>query len=303
MDIIKTFDPKKLKDNFFMYIIGMRRSGKTTLIKDLLYNSKIKFDEVYLISETADLSGDYDDYIKYNHIFNLEKADEVLKAVENQQRTTNKQFRKKILFILDDVITDDHKGTWNILAFMGRHLNASVILLSQSMKSISTVTRKNADYALMSTSRNYDDIEAFVKQYLTGSYGEGQTASDGLKNSMSIYNDITKEPFNFIFIDNSAQTRNINEFVYKYKGNNINKKFNIYTPHKQKIQNAEKDSKLYKDIKNKIIYSNNIKKDGIRNKRKQSITANEPDNRRPPRDLILQTNILFSRKKRGYDIN
>ena len=35
--MIKTFNSKDLKDNFFMFVVGMRRSGKTTTIKDILF--------------------------------------------------------------------------------------------------------------------------------------------------------------------------------------------------------------------------------------------------------------------------
>lgn len=300
MDNIKVFNPKELKDNFFMYVVGMRRSGKTTIIKDILFNSKKKFDEVYLISETADLSGDYDDYVKNFHIFELERAEEVLAKVDAEQRTIqNKDLRRKILFILDDVITEGNRATWDNLATYGRHLKSSVILLSQSMKAISPKTRKNADYALMSASRNYDDIEAFVREYLTGSFSGGNTTStETLRNSMNIYNEITKEPYFFIFVDSSAQTRNINDFVYKYKASGDIKKFNIYSGYDQKLQNGRKNSKLYKDIKNKIL-NNNIKKNGNKRLKSSAITQSEPRAIIP--ESIITTNLLFSKRKPRYD--
>lgn len=296
---IEYFDPTKLKDNFFMYVVGMRRSGKTTLIKDLIYNSKFKWDEVYLISETADLSNDYDDYINPSHIFKLEEAEKVLTHIETEQRKIkNKEMRKKVLLLLDDVITAENKERWDKIAFMGRHLKVYCILLSQSMKAISPLTRRNTDYALFSTSRNYDDIEAFVRAYISGIYGDGSSA-ESLKNSINLYNEITKEDYAFIFIDNSAKGKNMNDIVFKYKASDNIPKFNIYSGAKQKLENQNRFNEIYKDIKNKIS-NNNITKNG--NKRGKSSSTNEPSNPRVIRDKIISVNILYAKQKPRSDL-
>jgi AAA+ ATPase superfamily predicted ATPase len=299
MNITK-FDPQKLKDNFFMYVVGMRRSGKTTIIKDIIKNSNKKFDEVYLISETATLSHDYDDYVKENHIFELNESEKVLTTIEKQQKAQkNPQLRNSILFILDDVVTSDNRDTWDKLAFMGRHLKVHVILLSQSMKAISPLTRKNADYALFSASRSYDDIEAFLKQYLTGS-SSNDSARQSFIEAMQIYNYVVKEPHVFLVVDNSAQTRNINEFVFHYKANPEISKFNIYTGKKQKLENGLKFSDLYKSIKNNISVKD-IEKNVKRNKRLKSSPTIEQGPRAIIPEHVIKTNFIFSRTKKKYD--
>lgn len=297
--MIKTFNSKDLKDNFFMFVVGMRRSGKTTTIKDILFESNKKFDEVFLISETASISHDYDDYVKPVHIFELSEAEQVLNKVEAQQKEQkDPKKRNSVLFILDDVVTSENRDTWDKLAFMGRHLKVSVVLLSQSMKAISPMTRKNADYALFSSSRSYDDIEAFLKQYLTGS-SSSDSARESFNEAMTIYNQIVKEPHQFIVVDNSAQTRKIEEFVFKFKANPDISKFNIYSGKKQKIENGLKLSDLYKSIKNNISVKDIEYVNG--NKRRKPKPTIEQGPRAIIPQSIIKTNFILSRKPKAQD--
>lgn len=60
---LEYYDPEKLPEHFAMLICAPRRSGKTHLLKYMLYAIKDQFEYAYLFSATANLQDDNYDFI------------------------------------------------------------------------------------------------------------------------------------------------------------------------------------------------------------------------------------------------
>lgn len=190
MEHIKTFDfEKTTPENFFAIIYGIRRSGKSTVLKKILYDMrhKLKDHMVYLFSSTAKVDPEQYEYypkgFKYSELDNLE--DELGEIIEEQEEKLDvpKEKREKalkdnkILVILDDCVNEDSirkSPSLNNLAVSGRHINFSVFILSQSVTgsaSVPPIIRTNADFIILATlPRSVKERDLLTEQYLLGSH-------------------------------------------------------------------------------------------------------------------------------------
>lgn len=190
MEHIKTFDfEKTLPENFFGIIYGIRRSGKSTVLKKILYDMRhrLKDHMVYLFSSTAKVDPEQYEYypkgFKYSELDNLE--DELGEIIEDQgdKLDVPKEKREKalkdnkILVILDDCVNEDSirkSPSLNNLAVSGRHINFSVFILSQSVTgsaSVPPIIRTNSDFIILATlPRSVKERDLLTEQYLLGSH-------------------------------------------------------------------------------------------------------------------------------------
>ena len=159
----KVFDLKSVKigKGLSITISGKRNSGKTVLLRDLCYQLKDKYSEVYLFSNTASYQPLVFDFIKKENIFiglNVAKIQELWNA---QGTMTEKLLKKnpnpdhekvdKILILFDDIVGDPKIRTSDELAQLftrGRHVYISQIFLTQSVVGIPPIMRRNVDLAI-----------------------------------------------------------------------------------------------------------------------------------------------------------
>ena len=190
MEHIKTFDfEKTLPENFFGIIYGIRRSGKSTVLKKILYDmrNRLKDHTVYLFSSTSKVDPEQYEYYpkgcKYSELDNLE--DELGEIIENQstklevpkEKREKALAENKILIILDDCVNEDSirkSPSLNNLAVSGRHINFSVFILSQSVTgsaSVPPIIRTNSDFIVLATlPRSVKERDLLTEQYLLGSH-------------------------------------------------------------------------------------------------------------------------------------
>ena len=137
------------------YIVAQKGSGKSTLIKYLVYNlvSNKVIQKIYVFSETLNLSPDYD-YIQ-NRSFCFDTVDpEIIAQIftERIKLAERRQLVDSIVIIFDDVISDNKLHTSKIfckLATQSRHLKARVIVSCQAFKCIPRTVRSQSDYLIV----------------------------------------------------------------------------------------------------------------------------------------------------------
>lgn len=161
---ILQFEDCPIALNSFISIIGMRKSGKTKLLRalvdKLLRTSSDDILGIWVYSRTAYLNNE-----DYDFTNNLSKVipDEVKKHLIKQEQLkllSKKDSRvqcKNVVLILDDFISDIPNASsiearvLDTVAAMGRHFNITCIILSQHYSKLSTTVRNNSNYIYCTT--------------------------------------------------------------------------------------------------------------------------------------------------------
>lgn len=194
------FDPKD-KNAFISIICGRRNSGKTSLLIKMLLHPQLlkgKFDAVFLINPTYLLDHKYS-IIKFTEVY-TEFDTEIIESIKNFcLEQTLLDPKKNFLLILDDCIShEDFKSnqSYNILnelACNSRHINLSVIVLTQVFKGVSLTMRRQADYVIFFNNKNHEELSSLYDEFGIGTK----------KDFMELLNsNVFKERHDFILIDN-----------------------------------------------------------------------------------------------------
>lgn len=113
----------------FVLIASARRSGKSVLMRDLVFNMlrKSHIDFLMLFSQTAVYEKEYG-FLSQEQIRTCDHLEEDLEKIMKYQEN-NKKSKKEVngLILLDDVILTNRTKKLVDLSSLGRHLNITVI--------------------------------------------------------------------------------------------------------------------------------------------------------------------------------
>lgn len=265
-------------DHFFIILYGIRRCGKTVMLRHMLYEmrERLQHHEVYLFSATIDLNPKQYDFIpkeaQFSDVRNIdyhlrkivdkqkqrkaefqelqknaqpkkmfaskeEKKTDKITKYDNTMTLSRKAAMKEILdpdafcvddstsdyhpllIVLDDVVNENsirHSAYLNLLAIGGRHLDISVVILSQMVAgsgSVPPIIRTQADMiAVVAQPRSLNERNLIAEQYLT-SENRPSSKADGLR----LMNAITEIQHRALFISTvSSNARSYIDFSFKY---------------------------------------------------------------------------------------
>ena len=143
--------------NKTILVVAKRNSGKSQLIRYLVLVNKHLFDKMFLICPTENVNSFYSDIIEKKHILTNYNEDFIKNLIDTMTRANSNQpkdKRQQVLLILDDCISDTtikNSKPFELLFTRGRHINISIIFVSQYLKAaISPVIRNNIDFCLFS---------------------------------------------------------------------------------------------------------------------------------------------------------
>jgi GTPase SAR1 family protein len=190
------------KPAFTMALISPTKSGKSTIIVNLLKNSFFGyddiFDEIYYISPTVTIDetlrsiNDDDNIIKIYEEDDLKFLDDILNDIVKNQKAKSKEEREPVLIILDDCLDYLKKSKrLDSLPSYSRHYDISIIITTQVYNALPTKLRKNASCYLIARIYNNKDLQNIEEEI-------GANFSDFKTN----YDKATKEKYNFLFVDN-----------------------------------------------------------------------------------------------------
>ena len=209
------FNMEMVPEDFTMVVFGARGTGKTNVVEHLLSTiPKDRYRKVFLFSETIGFQVGSWNMVVPDHRYEGYKPDVCRDEIQKQRelysklqedlreeiphkKKLEKAIKKKApkyLFIFDDVISDEairKDRTFSQFFTQGRHLNMSVILLSQSVMasaSLNGCCRGNADAVLLSSMQTFDDWERAVNYYFF--FGPK-------KKCLEVVGSITCKPFQF----------------------------------------------------------------------------------------------------------
>ena len=192
-----------LKPPFIMSVVGPKRTGKTTFIKNLLKDHLLQhFKYVIIFSPTAELSGDFDEiandkrstFIKKtktedfgNCAKSLFERLETLKLDDGQAPNT--------LLLLDDCGTDPILNANSMLdkySIRHRHAGLSILAVGHSLRGtcgLPKALRQQVDVAVFFNPSSMSEMEAILKEVLF---------SQHLKAAKQKAVEVFGQPYNYI---------------------------------------------------------------------------------------------------------
>ncbi len=154
---LKFFDIKEIPSDSTISIIAPRRSGKSVLVKDILFNLKDQFEYGMVMSSTEELNRFYQDFVPSIFIHHEYDAAKVSAVIEQQKKlviSNGKQNNNKMFCVFDDVLADSgwlNDGAIKDIFYNGRHFNMFFILSIQYAMALKPGFRSNLDYPIHDT--------------------------------------------------------------------------------------------------------------------------------------------------------
>ena len=206
---VKTFENRSIKSipyplqqpNFLMIIVGPCRSGKGVYLMNVLLNKNLGyrdyFDNIIYISptirsdKTAKILYKDDDITKITD--NLEHLNDILRVIVEDQ----KESEESLLVVIDDCLglLGSNSSYFSTLCSKYRHYNMSLIITTQSFRSIPLICRSNASAYVLFKSHNKKEIEK-LEEEMGGMFPE----------FLKLYDEATKEKFSFLYLDMEKAT-------------------------------------------------------------------------------------------------
>ena len=219
---IKKFDIKKIKHNKIYILIGKRNSGKTYLLKYILYHMQT-IPIGIIVSRTEYMNKSYKKFAP-SAIFKHEYSDKMLATFVSRQMDETDKYEEEIerygysninpeAFLIFDDCLDDTKWCTNVdikfIFYNGRHAKITFFLCMQHPMGIPPSLRTQADYVFIFNDENIDNRQRIYKQYC------------GMFPTFAIFNKVMKQltgDYQCIVVDNTdPSAKTVNEKVFYYK--------------------------------------------------------------------------------------
>ena len=153
------------KPPFLCILYGKKYSGKSVLLKHIIWSYRNHFQYIVVFSGTSDVNGAYD-FLPKQHVHNKYEP-EVMKSIIEKQKDLKKRGKDvQALIIFDDCLGNgfDWKKQKDselvTLASSNRHWNISLAISTQGPRMIPPIFRNNVDAAFIHRSLNQsvDDL-------------------------------------------------------------------------------------------------------------------------------------------------
>jgi hypothetical protein len=163
--VIKKFDPlESLKKPFTMVLLGRRFTGKSTTMKDILYNlNMLNYPRIVVFSGTEESNHFFSSCVPtcyIHHQLNLETLAsiiatqrQIVSAVRDVEAKLGRSCNidTRLVLVFDDcvyqknVLQNEH---FRYIFFQGRHVHISIILSQQYLMYLPVEARGNVDFLI-----------------------------------------------------------------------------------------------------------------------------------------------------------
>jgi hypothetical protein len=219
---LRKFDPAKIEKGSVVVLIGKRNTGKSFLVKDLLYYKK-DTPVGTVISATEMANCFYGDMMPDIFIHSEFSSDVVNQLVKRQQIVVKKMKAEQrqhgksniepwAFLILDDLMYDTSwiKDTTIKSLFMnGRHYKLLFMITMQYSLGIPPALRSQVDYVFILRENIVSNRKRLYEHY-AGMFATFEIFSQVM--------DQCTENFECLVIDNTTKSNRIEDMVYWYKG-------------------------------------------------------------------------------------
>lgn len=211
----------EFKDKYFSLIMASpRRSGKSSLMKDLIINNDLINDyEIFVVFTNNEQSRDfYSEFIPGDLIFS-DFNEDILENVKGLQQELyeNGDKMKDILIIFDDCIGHKVKNNEKIIDFFctGRHLNIAICMIVQDITLLKTICRDNTDIFIFFRQKSLRAKTHIIDNYMIEAIDEDEYPNPR-KELKTLISSICRD-HQCIIIDNLNEGETFNTTIFKYK--------------------------------------------------------------------------------------
>jgi hypothetical protein len=211
---LKEFIPKNMSPKRRFFIIGKTNTGKSYLLRDLLYNIKHKYANGVVCSHSEKLNQFYSKFIPSSKIYPDHNSKLLESILHTQERLIKKYPDSNTnMFLIYDDLTSESK-IWGKdkhiqeIYMVGRHYNLGFFLLSQYTNAVPPYAKNNVDYIFILQQQNYEEKFRLYKEYgsVFSSKKDFYKALDQLTTNNGC-----------LVIDNTIKSNKVEDRVFYYK--------------------------------------------------------------------------------------
>jgi hypothetical protein len=205
---IRRFPIDNMKSNRNILIIGKRGTGKTTLLKDILYHIRKRVDTGYAIFPTQNTIRVFENCLPRSHIHN-EYNPEVVRTLLNS--LTEQKKTREIVLTLDDCVFD--KGIMETqemreIHMNGRHFHMWFINCVQDFMNLGPELRSQIDYVFV-LKENSSSRRQKLHKYFFGMFKNYEDFSSVMDKCTNLHG--------CLVLDNTKVNNSIEDSIYYYK--------------------------------------------------------------------------------------
>ena len=208
---IRKFDPSKMRPNSIVLLLGKRGTGKSTLLKDLMFHMRHKLDFGLAMSPTEECTSDLSAYLPSSCIYGNFCSDKVETLLEEQRRAVRRGRSRHVFLLLDDCMYDKKvlKGTNIRNLFMnGRHRKIFFISCQQYVTDMPPELRGQVDYVFALREPIISNKERLWK-FFFGMFSSLQDFTQVM--------DRCTQNFDCLVFDSTAKSTEVEDCVFWYR--------------------------------------------------------------------------------------
>jgi hypothetical protein len=214
---LKKFNMSKMKCDSIVLLLAKRRTGKSFLCRDIMYNHK-DIPTGIVVSPTEKANTYYGDFVPDVFIHD-EYSPELLDRFLKRQRTVrevakanpHKKYDERAFIVMDDCMFDNKwvkDSQIREIFFNGRHYSIFFILLMQYAMGITPALRTNIDYVFILKETTIANRKKLYDHY-AGVFPSFDTFCQAMDQCTNDYE--------CLVIDNTIQSNNFEDQVYWFK--------------------------------------------------------------------------------------
>lgn len=211
MDVtIRRFDMTKMDDRRVVMVIGKRNTGKSVLMKDILYHKR-HIPVGMVMSGTEEGNGWYSSWVPDCFIYNDFDKAAVEKFINRQRRLCKAGKPQPAFLCLDDCMFDKRVMREKCIRqiFMNsRHWGVFFCTSSQYVADAGPEIRTNCDYVFVLRENIHQNRERLWKMFF-GVFPTFQSFCDAM--------DACTENYGCLVLDNTSRSNKIDDCVFWYK--------------------------------------------------------------------------------------
>jgi hypothetical protein len=218
------FDMSKIASDATIMVVGKRRTGKSTLIRDIMRSMAGKVDFGIAMCGSEDTTKAMSEYIPQSCIYDDYSAPALDVLLRVQQKGVAAGTCKPVYLVMDDTMYDKQtlkSKNMRMLFMNGRHRKIFFLCAVQYLMDIPPDIRTNVDYLFVLKENVLSNREKLHKQFF-GMFAE-------YKDFSVVMNSCTSG-FQCMVLDNTARSNDPSDCVFWYQADAAGPDFRVGSP-------------------------------------------------------------------------